>query len=148
MKNLPIKYYYQYGEELCEVLSIDMVNRSFYILPENELEGGSQVEICSKGFEVLMQLLGVKDKDGVEIYNNCYVKQDGYIFLITFDPKQLAFCKEVVYIYDNDKMFKNIMKYKNISHYDRFDKSNCSSMLVIGNIYNKPQELKNNVTKR
>ena len=53
-------------KELCRVLSIDLVNDSFCVLPTAELEGGGQVEI--KGLDKLEEYININDDNGTEVY--------------------------------------------------------------------------------
>ena len=105
--------------EMLPVLLIDFVNDSFYVLPESELEGGTQQEIF--GLEKLMQYTGLKDVNGKEIYEGDIVSHGTFTNTIKYFKS--AFC-----LYDEQR-----------DEYFIFHQPEDTE--VIGNIYENPELL-------
>lgn len=129
MNDLKFRAYIKEYNETCDVLNIDFVNRCFYVLPYDELEGGNQIEI--KNMSLLEQFTGLTDKNGKEIYEgDMFLRNDHTGVVRQKDSGEwiIAFTdnKIIKLFYDEEYNFKR-------SEYE-----------IIGNIHQNPELLNNN----
>lgn len=128
MNDLKFRAYIKEYNEMCDVLNIDFVNRCFYVLPYDELEGGNQIEI--KDFYLLEQFTGLKDKNGKEAWSNDLRKYNNKIYILINEDWRWAlqrnmkdFGENEIIVIDEDVIYE--------SEY-------------IGNKYQNPELLNNN----
>jgi len=100
-----------------------------YHEPDNGLHSGWSGEGGDWDSHVLMQYTGLKDKNGVEIYEGDILSmlvEDGYICQVTWNDKTAVFCCK----------YKDHQKFNNSDHL--YGAELCE---VIGNIYQNPELL-------
>lgn len=128
MNNLKFRAWHKELKEMEPVLLMCLVNEYVNVLPARNLEGGSQEQWNFKGV-ILMQSTGLKDSNGVEIFEGDIVKwlMEDEPYQIVYDSKRLLWTGQGIW-----SEYEDYLNDLNL---------NPEVFEIIGNIYEQPELL-------
>lgn len=144
MREIKFRTWDKRSKELIQIQGFKYVGEKHIQLFYLDTDGCSTTCTCEKEFIVLMQYIGLKDKNGTEIYEGDIVRFDEEISVVRYDEETARFVLEdygirgclMEYGWDEGAGGFGIV---DTNGFDDFN--DISEIEIIGNIYENPELL-------